>query len=794
MNKFNRPVIATSLLALALVLSACGGGGSSTPTTSSAISAVAANSSRQFNGQAAKGRITGARVQAFSLDASGKKVGTAFADTITASDGGYTISVPAGSSSFLIEVGNAPGAFMYDEATQVNLPFPDELRLRSVVKQGANPEPVYWGGVTPLTELIVQVAEKAGGLTAGNIDRARAGVQALLGFDPQRVAMVQATSDSSVDAYVDEKLQALSLTAISQLALDKAFSCNADSQGKRVVCVVSQIANAGKLDGNTFLFNEDVRLALRSALEKVTVDGNLNKSGKTSVDGVGTFISGSLPAPAPETDKVAATRQFFSSLRNNIYSLTNGQQNGAIDMRLNAVKADFEKASAPMDKDLLIWSKTLTEGIDQFNKFKAGTSKDTSVNGLFYGATALWSGYQNVGNLGDCSVMRDKQNVARTPAEALALECRFSRVVLPGTFKASYRYQVEWVEIIDRVWLEPVAGDTGKFSYKSELVQQKTVFGWNQDKFDFIRTAANDANATVISGYSTNAFTGQISYAMQGKNVTALIVDGLMPPRTDGNGKLLTDFESWNLRVDRNDTADGFFRYDFSGELKSYVSSQVSARLAIEKGSYAKVSLDSSGKLAKFGAKEFALLLTGEAGKSKVHGELKLSNASADKNGLNYAPNRIDFTGVISNSTGLATALEFFNGKLSVERFGYTSFDNSKPETANNFARTSAAIVGVIQLPDRPPLKLNVSGSSDAFNSSSMFAQYDDGSNVINANLTDSPGKTRVLRVSSATGVSFDLYGSNEVADILKDGAKVGWLDLKAGRISYVDGSFESIK
>ncbi|MFZ6658716.1 hypothetical protein [Undibacterium sp. TJN19] len=784
-----------SLLFVAL-LNACGGGAGSgsasvnIPDTASGAKSV----SRQFSGQVAKGRIVGARVQAYSIDKSGNKGGSAFADTITGVDGSYAITVPDTVTSFLIEASFAPGAMMFDEATQTDLSFPEELKLRSVVKQGSSPEAIYWGSVTPLTELIVQVAEKAGGLTSVNIDKARSGVQAMLGFDPQRVAIIHTTSENSVDAYADEKLQGLSLTAISQLALDKAFSCNADKQANRVACVVRQIASAGKLDGNTLAINEDVRAALRGALEKVTADENINKSGKNSVVGATTFTSNSLPSPAPEPDKILATKQLFSSLRNNIYAMSNTQNSGAVDLRLNAVKADFEKATAPLDKNLLIWSKTISEGIDQFNKFSSGSSRSTSVNGLFYGPTALWSGYQNIGNLGDCNVMRNSGTVASTPAQAAGLECRFARLIIPGTYKYSYKYQVEWVELVDRIWLEPVAGEAGRFNYKSELVQQKSVFAWSDAWNDFIRVPANPADAVVIRGYSDDAFTGQISFATQGKNLTALVIEGKMPPRTTSSGQLLSDYESWSLHTDRNETIDGNYRYDFTGEFKSYVASQINYRLSVDKGSYAKVSLDYKGNLQKNGVKEFNLAITGEAGNSKVHGELKLGSASADKNGLNYLPNRLDFTGTISNSTGLSSTLEFFNGKLSVERFGYASFDSTKPESADNFLRKSAAISGVIQTPDRPPLKLNVSGSNDSFGSSGLFGQYDDGSNVINATLTEIPGKQNVLRISSTTGVSFDIYGSNQVADILKDGAKVGWLDIKAGRISYVDGTFESIK
>lgn len=782
---------------LSALISACGGGsggGSTASNNANGATVAVSNSGRQFVGIVAKGRIVGARVSAFGLDQSGNKSASSFATTTTGADGSYAISVPGTVTSFLIEVSAAPGAMMYDEATQADLPFPEDLTLRSVVKQGAGPEPVYWGSVTPLTELIVQVAEKAGGLSSSNIDRARAGVQGLLGFDPQRVPVIHTTAESSQDTYVDEKIQGLSLAAISQLALDKALSCESASQGSRVACVVRKIASAGKLDGNDFALREDVRAALRASLEKVAQDENLNKSGKNSVAGTSAFTANSLPAPAPEQDKIAATKQLFSSLRNNIYAVSNAQQNGGLDLRLNAVKSDFEKATQPLDKDLLVWSKTISEGIDQFNKYRNGQTSVTAVNGLFYGQTALWSAYQNIGNLGDCTVMRDAVNVATTPAQVAGIECRFSRFILPGTYKYGYKYQVEWVELADRIWLEPVANDATRFNYRSELVQQKAVFVWNEGRNDFLRRPVSPADSVVMSGNSSAPYTGQISFALQGNKLYALVVEGTMPPRTNSAGQLVSDFERWSLRTDRNQTVDGNFRYDFSGELKSYVKDQVSSRLSIDKGSYAIVALNDKGNLQKNGVKEFNLAITAEAGNSKVHGEIKVGNASADKNGLSYQPNRIDFIGSISNATGLANALEIFNGQLTVERFAYGSFDSSKPESANNFVRKAVALSGVVQVPERPSLKLNVTASNDAFGSNSILAQYMDGSNVINAQMSESTGKSRVVRVSSSSGVSFDVYGKNEVADILKDGSKVGWLDIKAGRISYIDGSFETIR
>jgi hypothetical protein len=793
-NKF--PFFASLLFST--LLSACGGGSggsASNANTNTAGSAVSvSNNARQFNGVVAKGRIAGGRVLAYNLDQAGNKSATSFASTITGGDGAYSISLPGNISSFIIEVSAAPGALMYDEATQSDLPFPEGLILRSVVKQGANPEPVYWGSVTPLTELIVQLAENAGGLTATNIDRTRAGVQAMLGFDPQRVSAIHTTADTSLDTHVDEKIQGLSLTAISQLALDKAFACDANTQGARVVCVVRQIANAGKLEGGTLNLRDDVRLALRASLEKVAGDENLNKSGKSSVAGVSTFTNSSLPAPVPEADKIAVTKQLFGSLRSNIYAVSNAQKNGGLDLRLNAVKTDFEKAIAPLDKDLLVWSKTITEGIDQFNKYRNGQTRETAVNGLFYGQTALWSGYQNIGDLGDCTVMRDAMNVATTPAQAAGIECRFSRFILPGTYKYSYKYQVEWVELVDRIWLEPIANDVSRFNYRSELVQQKAVFVWNEEKNDFLRRPVKPADAVAMNGNSNATYTGQMSFAMEGNKLYAFTVEGKMPPRTNSSGQLISDFESWSLRTDRNQTVDGNFRYDFSGELKSYVKDQVSSRLALDKGSYAIVALNYKGNLQKNGVKEFKLAITAEAANSKVHGEIKIGNASSDKNGVSYQPNRIDFVGSISSATGLTNALEIFNGQLTVERFAYNNFDSSKPESANNFVRKAVALSGVVQVPERPSLKLNVTASNDAFGSNSILAQYMDGSSVINAQMSESLSKPRIVRVSSSSGVSFDVFGSNEVADILQNGSKVGWLDIKAGRISYVDGSFETIR
>lgn len=523
-------------------------------------------------------------------------------------------------------------------------------------------------------------------------------------------------------------------------------------------------------------------------------DENLNKSGKNSVAGVSTFTSSSLPAPAPESDKIAVTKQLFTSLRSNIYAVTNAQKNGGLDLRLNAVKADFEKATAPLDKDLLVWSKTITEGIDQFNKYRNGQSRETAVNGLFYGQTALWSAYQNVGNLGDCTVMRDAVNVASTPTQVAGIECRFSRFILPGTYKYSYKYQVEWVELVDRIWLEPLANDATRFNYKSELVQQKAVFVWNEGKNDFLRRPVNPADAVAMNGNSTTVYTGQISFAMEADKLYALIVDGTMPPRTNSAGQLISDFERWSLRTGRSQTLDGNIRYDFNGEFKSYVKDQVSSRLSLDKGSYAIVALNYKGNLQKNGIKEFNLAITAEAANSKVHGEIKVGNASADKNGLSYQPNRVDFVGSISNTTGLINALEIFNGQLTVERFAYNNFDSSKPESANNFVRKAVALSGVVQVPERPSLKLNVTASNDAFGSNSILAQYMDGSSVINAQMSESLSKPRIVRVSSSSGVSFDVFGSNEVADILQNGSKVGWLDIKAGRISYVDGSFETIR
>jgi hypothetical protein len=545
-----------------------------------------------------------------------------------------------------------------------------------------------------------------------------------------------------------------------------------------VVCVVKQIASATHFNGNAIVLDESVRAQLRSTLVSVAQDANLNQSGKVSLDGVVTFSSAQAQSATPAQDKIAATKQLFASLRTNFHVLSNAQHTGDFDLRLDAVRSDFEKAIAPMDKDLLHWSQMVVNGIDRFNKYRAGLiTQNVASPTLASQADA-------------CAIYSDAAAtmLATSPANAHYLSCTYRRGIVPGSTKwNSATEQFRFDEIIDHVVLSP-ADVAGKFTYNASLTQEAYAWAYNPSAKYYMYMPVSGVPAKVLGSPGS----GRISYTMDGRDVSSINFNGTMPARTTSAGQPMTDYESWNLSAQRTSLGGGLYRYDFGADLKSFLSGAIIGRVTLNPGTFATVALDANGNLAVNGVKEYRISLTGEAGSSKITGDLDVADGATDKNGKDYQPNRLVFSGSISNGPGTQDQSTVFSGTLRVQRFGYAQFDSLQPVSASNFVRDTASLSGTITVPSRPALMVNINASHDAVNNLSVLGQYDDGSNVINVSLTDNGNANRTLKVGSSAGVTFSLYGNNRVADVMKDSSKVGWLDLNASRISYIDGSFES--
>jgi hypothetical protein len=188
------------------------------------------------------------------------------------------------------------------------------------------------------------------------------------------------------------------------------------------------------------------------------------------------------------------------------------------------------------------------------------------------------------------------------------------------------------------------------------------------------------------------------------------------------------------------------------------------------------------------GVKELHLSVAGESGNSKIAGEVSFANFMADKSAASTIPTKVVFTGSVSNA-----GAQFFSGTLSVEAAGVGQYSTDLPLSPTNFVKLTASLTGTLTVPARPPLTLTASVANDTFDGRKETLQYNDGSVVINASRVVDGVKAPVISISSAEGVSLKLVAGEHLA-VMKDDAKVADLNTTTGVVTYVDGSFESLK
>ena len=784
MHKYLTQTATLTVLSATLLAAGCGGGGSSGNSSAADVVAPApvpvpvAVAQRSVSGVASKGTIKKARVQAFALDALGNRGSTAIASAVTGDDGSYTIKIPTTVLTFVIEIDAAAGATMADEASGQDIEFPADMKLRNVVKLAEANDVAVTSHVSPLTELVAKTAESAvGGLNTANIAQAKVGIAAALGFDPEKVKPVNSNSAAAAGANAEERMQSLTLAAISKMALDSKLGCAQATPSARVACVVKEVAKTGTLAGDKLTLGESVRGEVRAALVAVAANPTINKTGAASVVGYAAFAQSVVPTAAGTLTGVGSAKKLFGSLRTNLQAWSDSTKTGGkLSTQFHTVIGDFSKAIEPIDPDSLLWVALMSRGLDQLADFKAGLQPAASSE----------REYAN-GARGTCTVYSDEALTvkATSPTNALNVACsvaRFARFQRNVGTVSSYSF----VKLGTDISITPVAGQTNAFSYKARAFRQT---GTANERLVIVATNPK----TTIGNYGsalTDRASGTLTYAKSGDLYANFAVSGMMPARFTDDGIALTDNQTWNVKATRTVVEGKLVTYGFAGDVTANKAGVAVGKVSIREGSFARVVEEENGSVGIEGVKEFKLSVVAEAGTSKIEGSLHFENFMADFNGFNTIPSKVAFTGSMSQGE-----TPFFVGSLALDSVGYAKFNNDLPESSTNFVKLTASLSGTFTVAARPPLVIIASVSHDALDSYKESAQYNDGTTVLTASRVTNGVSAPVISIASTEGVSLKLAESGNVdVDVTKDNAKVAVLNIKTGVITYADGSFESLK
>lgn len=764
--------------AVVCALTACGGGGNSNSNNADRV----ASASRTVDGLAAKGLIRDGIVNVYAYSEDGSLSAAPIFTTRSAkTDGSYTLNLGDRSGLFTVEIG-ADAATTMDDEYSGTIAMPTDMVMRGLVQVDANTGATLTSYVTPFSEMLVKAALSASGndrLTADNVANAQTELTKILGFNPLTTKPLNAnTAAAAATADTSEQLQSVALAAISRIADAGGLGCHG-SAGDKVKCAVAAMAGAVTMKDGPLSISAASKEAILNALADTVGNTAVNRTSLKTLDGQALFVDAPLTpgvkgqpmgALAPTKAAVAEAKAFFASLRTNMQAWTDVEQGGGLSKRAAALKTDFQEATSPVDQDLANWVVVSERGVKLFNEFVTGKS------------TTVWVDHvTNMGDYASCGLYKDAAAaVMLTPADTRVVPksvyCFVSKKPLPYSVRATgVAGQFSHDQVTKTMLLKPVADKA--FTYEARTLIETQFY--TQDANGQRQGFLTQANPAVIGLPAS----GRITYAAGAETVSSATIFGYLPARVDIWGRAVTDRESWNVNFSTGNQTATMVQYNLSGQITALKGATSLGVIALKAGSYAKVmTVDGKAQL-----NEVKLALDVSSPASKVSGVLSLSNFSADVHGEQFAPNKVQLTGTLSNPRG-----EYFQGVYSSEVFNYQRYDSSAEQSATNFVTGSTSFSGSLKILTRPALTLTLAGRETGFGKTQFNGSYNDGRNVINIDGTNA--RPALVNLASAAGVSIKLKEGVVKVDVMKNNSKVAVLDTSTGMINYVDGSFESLK
>lgn len=816
-------------IALAVLLAACGGGGGGGGGDSNTGTGPPPTSV-SLTGTAAKGLMANADVSVYAVKADGTAdTSAALARTTTDVNGKYSLGFTGsqGQPYVVMVSAKADGSTTAaDEASGKPVTLPPGFAMRALLVPATSGSITTSANITPFSELAAAAAGSAsGGITAANAAQALSTVKQLIGFDPTTTNV--ATTKTAGTA--DEQRLAVLLSAVSQMANNSGtLGCAGADLSARTKCVVQTLAGAAststlKLTGAA---GADVSAALASAINQVLTSdlaGNVNAATlNTVVANLGCTtncsVAGTTPSSDPLAAAIAAAKLLFSQLKADWSTMFSGDGVTSVSKgAANAQAFKFQQAMSDMQQPIdtiVLDEKSLFMGINLYNNYKAGRTAATShAEGAGEVPNNNRAAYAGLAR-NACQLYQDAATSvnATTPANANYIGCSTYyyaqwSAIAGGQRNAFYRHAF---------FLAP--NPDGSFTWQARA--RRTI---NECKPSCVRIANDNLQADPVTGADVY-FSGTITQALTGKDITAVAMQGELPAGFASAGTTLVNYKyavttkaARTIDAASGDVVSGTISAG-SGVSKDQAGSTL-ATLTIKTGQLltTPVSRDSKGNIvapgspravAAAGYQAIGLsldLLYATAGAS-VEGVFSVSDPAWDKSQTKLIPTKFSFSGTLATTDGGVTT-NFLTGTLTSTVAGYGSFDATQPLSATNYHTVPATFVGTVTAPGRPVIELTFSGSTqtDAHTSYMQPAtlQYRtlvNGKARTVVNFTASPttpGSSDHMRFTfseAASGLSGAWQGGVDTkVKLMKDTLEVGTLDMNTQMITFKDGSVMSL-
>ncbi len=509
------------------------------------------------------------------------------------------------------------------------------------------------------------------------------------------------------------------------------------------------------------------KLALACALTStLAACGGGGGGGSTSTTDAGSVVT--QPTPT-SSNPVADTKALFSSLRTNLQAWSAASKDGGgLSNSTAAMKADFDSAASPLDRNLANWISVSFSGIKLYDDFIQKKSTAITVNDGHSGPP-----------LGACTLYKDAAaTVAMTSRDVASVtpqsvSCTLNGMVVEGSERKSASSGLYTHTLIgNSITLAPAG--SGNFAYTTQTMRFSQEY--QRDWYGPFGFRALSGQTPVGS-----AAHGTIGYRISGDIVASAQIDGTMPAHADTSGAVLSDYETWHVKASTTAQASGVNNYALSGSISPVKNGAALGTVKLADTSFIRASVNGN----TYHAVEAKLDIEVATANSTVSGALSLK-FEGDKYGNAPQATYTQFSGSLTNSRA-----ENFNGVITIEVSNYRDYNSFAPQSATNFTPTNTSFKGSLKIVGRPVLAVAFTDHTTGYQTAEFNGTYNDGANVITFDGSSGPPAT--THIASATGVTVTLMEGAKLIDVFKNNSKTAQINTSTRVITYMDGSFETL-
>jgi len=787
--------VLVAALVTANLLTACGGGGGG----DSPAPDVATAATTSLRGLASKGLINKAVVKAYAVDAAGLVATTPLAEYTTGEDGAYVLDLGRYTGAVKLVVTTTAGSTTKDEATGAAVALPSDFTLNALTEvkapaAGATGAQTQSASVTPFTELAFNVAKDAGALTPANIAKGTSAVFTLIGFDPVSTRPIDSAASSSSSATDAEKRYALFNAAVSQLATaaptttdattTACFTAAGSDAGKKINCAVQQLATAVTVtplgSSSDISFNQKL-VGFAGALVAAAANPDINKTGAvlTTDDSVASSIrAAEAGAAAGQPVKVVVTteaersdivlaKRFFSNLRSNAAAMQDDALNTGVANGLQSFGDSLNSEAAGVTQRAGDTLRLAQIAQDLWTKFKSGAQTNPNNVGI-------------PGFAGGCTVFESE-----FPTAFVGVGIAAAATSVNATSAATAR----WVGCSTNVGVAPTVAN------KATQYRQSILFNMSASTYPaavpyiaVTRSRFLDATNAVVQQSLTPTLSGTLGYVLDALSgeVTGFSLKGDLPPAVTATGTLLAARYPIDVNGAVTLEASGAVKAGFSaGKLGVVRVGEAEAALSVDLSpggrSFVVLAQDET-VAAQRDAQRASIAGVITTARGTLTGDLLIDTFTLDANG-EAAPGHLRFSGSLAvAASASASPAQVFNGSLDV----------------TNGSRPAVTFDGVLALAQRPTLTLKLSivqtpATAAAAASYTLNGSYVQGGLTVALSATQTGGSSDSATFADASGVSVSVSKSATSSPVTVGGRATAQIDRTSKRITYRDGSFESL-